>query len=1029
MSEIRYIESGYIEAGYFEVIQVSDAISLSATSSISCTAEAFIADERYIEEGYIEAGYFEVTKYLEETELTSSATISASLTELVGVTHEASASLSGAFSQSTDAGKILQGSANFGGLFSPSLIVGVLKTSAVDVMDPQFDLSVTVSKFTGNEATLDNIISLSLQGNRYADFASSLSSDFAQSTTPSRQRVTDSTLSTTTSLTATANTNVDVTAPLTVQSTVTADVIALTKTFAFNRINNLDLYVHSTSAGSNNTYNTLYTPGNAVDAAEADFSTDDVFFGNSSYRFYSLTDTKHLMSDTLGGDIAQGDNFYIEFWRKTDGDFFSHNGNNNPALTAFISSRYDRDININEAAFQQYFGQSSNTAIEFGWESSTAKAKVRFSDGTTTTLTTTSTFSTGNWQRWRLYRVNNVISFNVTRWTGTTYPEYTGSNAYTTYSASNVTNNKAISTSSKRLFLQPGFSLFNFSGKVYFDNTIVKLGHDNGIIKDITSVSNFPDPADFTANEQLNSYDDTAAYYKFENTLDDYTPVVYNETIELTVNAAQITAFGYNATGSVSMESVASVTADIDIIKPGSAVLSSSFDSIQNGTRLRFADSTQNTQADVTAAVNIISGTDATLTSQATLTADVGKILQGDIDTDSIASVLTVIAKISDFFINCDVVVSTVTDAVKTAVFDADVNSEATVTSNETTLFKTFDATLNTQFIPSFSTVVIRDGGAILTDDVSVIVTTTGSKIAGFDAVLSALCSSEVEPNPIKDVEVAVNSEFSTTAAVDRIRAFASDISTQATLTSAPIKSVTAEGDFETAITTSIDGIRIRFADIDTDSIATQLSAVAKIGDFILDIDAVASLEADVSVTTGNVIVQEATSTIECEPLRIQQLEADVNSIATLTSAPIKGVVAELGMESVFETDVDAVKTIEATATLSGTGGFLISVRAIRNNEIDLISTFAQDTQGIRKRFADATCDAVVTAETTASRLVSVGSVINTVASTSSTVRVIQIDEIVYVVPAESREYTVFAETKEYAVKKETREYTIPGAN
>lgn len=1028
MSEIRYIESGYIEAGYFEVIQVSDAISLSATSSISCSAEAFIADERYIEEGYIEAGYFEVVKYFEETELTASATISASLTELVGVTQEASASLSGAFSQSTDVGKILQGGANFGGLFSPSMIVGVLKTSAVDIMEPQFDLSVTVSKFTGNEATLDNIISLSLQGNRYADFASSLSSDFAQSTTPTRQRVTDSTLSTTTSITATANSTIAITAPLTVQATVTADVTALTKTFAFNRINNLDLYVRSASAGSNNTYNTLYTPGNAVDASYTDFSTDDVFFGNSSYRFYSVTGTRHLMSDTLGGDIAQGDNFYIEFWRQTDGNFQTHNGNSNPALTAFISSRYDTDFNFNEDAFQQYFGQSSNTAIEFGYDSNYCKAKVRFSDGTTTTLTTTGTVPTSNWQRWRLYRVNNTISFNVTRWTGTTYPEYTGSSAYTSYSASNVTNNKAISTSSKRLFLQPGFFLFNNSGKVYFDNTIVKLGHDNGIIKDITSVYNGTN-SDYTANEQLNSYDDTAAYYKFENTLDDYTPVVYDETIELTVNAAQVTAFGYNATGTVLMESVASVTADIDIIKPGSAVLSSSFSSNQDGTRIRFADSTQNSQADVTAAVNIISATDATLTSQATLTADVGKILQGDIDTDSIATVLTVIAKISDFFINCDVVVSTVTDAVKTAVFDADINSQATLTADETTLFKAFDATLNTQFIPSFTTVVIRDGGAILTDDVNVTVTTTGSKITGFDAVLSASCSFEIEPNPIKDVEVAVNSEFDTTATVNRIRAFDSDISTQATLTSAPIKSVTAEGDFETAITTSIDGGRIRFADIDTDSIATQLSAVAKIGDFLLDIDAVASLEVDVNVTTGNVIVQEATSTIECEPLRIQQLEADVNSIATLTSAPIKGVVAELDFESAFDTDIEAVKTIEATATLSGSGGFLISVRAIRNNEIDLVSTFTQDTQGIRKRFADVTCNAVVTAETTVSKLVSVGSVINTVASISSTVRVIQIDENVYVIPAESREYTIFAETKEYTIKDETREYTIPGAN
>src|SRR5210317_1836405 len=253
--ESGYVEAGYVEVIVDEnigTLTANPGDTVSASFSLSCDAIEFLADERYVEAGYVEAGYVEVTKFLEPLTLNTTLEISADLTEVtaieasasissafslsstIGTLEDADASFSIAFSQTADGERLPSGganlsssfstniniekildaeatlntavdvtasgdrtvdaSANFGGIFSPNVIVGVLKI--IDAtLDSSVDLSATISKFTGNEATLSNIVNLSLQGAKTAGYNASFSSASSQTSTANLTASTDATLS------------------------------------------------------------------------------------------------------------------------------------------------------------------------------------------------------------------------------------------------------------------------------------------------------------------------------------------------------------------------------------------------------------------------------------------------------------------------------------------------------------------------------------------------------------------------------------------------------------------------------------------------------------------------------------------------------------------------------------------------------------------------------------------------------------------------------------------------------------------
>ena len=171
MSVTRYIESGYVEAGYFEVIVEPDV---------------------YVVPGYVAAGYATGTEYqtafsltadlteVTATEASATLTSQASVSCIGGIANIVDATLSSNFSTSTQPVKTVDASVTFGALFSPTFVIGAVKRIVASLFST-VSMSATVSKFTGNEATLSNIISLSLQGIKQVDANATPSASFTLS--------------------------------------------------------------------------------------------------------------------------------------------------------------------------------------------------------------------------------------------------------------------------------------------------------------------------------------------------------------------------------------------------------------------------------------------------------------------------------------------------------------------------------------------------------------------------------------------------------------------------------------------------------------------------------------------------------------------------------------------------------------------------------------------------------------------------------------------------------------------------------
>ena len=215
----RYFEAGYIEANYLEGDPIEASASLTSSFTLSCTQT-----ENYFIPGYFEDGYFEGSITFGQTH-EGAATLSASFTHTTQGTRikQLSATVSTQFTLSSDVIKILQinaslsntltlastvtrihsgassmdstvtqtaqgtltksyqaaftsqasatssvgairqGSVSITGAFTPTVTAVATKNSTA-ILDSTATLQFTISRFAGNEATLENIVNLSLQG-------------------------------------------------------------------------------------------------------------------------------------------------------------------------------------------------------------------------------------------------------------------------------------------------------------------------------------------------------------------------------------------------------------------------------------------------------------------------------------------------------------------------------------------------------------------------------------------------------------------------------------------------------------------------------------------------------------------------------------------------------------------------------------------------------------------------------------------------------------------------------------------------
>jgi len=494
--------------------------------------------------------------------------------------------------------------------------------------------------------------------------------------------------------------------------------------------------------------------------------------------------------------------------------------------------------------------------------------------------------------------------------------------------------------------------------------------------------------------------------------------------VDITAVASIIASIGGSFTGDASINSAFTQTADVDAFLGGNATLSTQATVTATATRIQQGASSISSA--VTVSVDAVKTTDvdSTQSSEFTTQIDGGAIRNAIGDFDSIATQLTAASKIGDFFINADSQFTATATAVKTTDIDDVLSSSFALTASETTLFKAFDSSVSSAFATSVTATKTTDVDSTQTSAFAQ--TASGDRIRFGVSSVTANANLVVETSPLRDAEANLSSSFvqPTTTGL-RIKQLDATVNSALTVTADAIKAVSASGTASSAFTQSTDVNRTRDVDADFDSVATQLTAVAKIGDFLINADVQASLTATARKTTGNVIAIDTQFVITAIPGAIRQGASTQTSAFTVEAEGTSNITGESQLDTAVTVSADAIKTVEASASFGGAGGFVVAAVATRNNEIiaGISSTLTADVKRIR--LADATLSTAITTQITAGKRVEVASSINSSVTISATVRVVNIDDIVYTIPAETREYSIVAETREYTIVSETREYTV----
>jgi len=1004
MATVRYVVEDYVASGYYQVLVQPDAATLSVTSTVSCNAEEFLAATKYVEDGYVEAGYFQVIEFLDPLTLTATFSISADLTEVTET--EASATLSSSFSISENSGlllttnatvssqstvsstvvKTVDAQADFGALFTPSVTTGVIKVFSA-TLSSSISMSATVSKFSGNEATLSNIVNLSLQGVKTSVFASTLSTSFTQSASANKTTNTPTTLSSSFTITSTPGNFQRASAHLTQNF-----ILFTSKWPNRGRPISWSKWYYDTSGPSTS----AYTGSNIVfSSSDKQYGTHSLQLKDDSLRVLSSElDIGYITNNVNQYVINHNQNFVFEFWVKMEND-------NNGTTNNIVASLGNQSSSVNLGT--DYDSPGTFLGLIIGAKADKITAKFRDIENSTYRELTGSTSSnnfSSDWHHIVLRRYSgNTVELRVDNTQIDTYT-YTGRIGGSTFGA-NTYNRVA---------------LYNWdqvpsNGDVFFDGLHFQL--------DSSTITGY------SSNPAGSGTENTLVLANFDNNFDDDLGLTLEASATLEASGGVLSAIGGVFGVTANLTATTSLSADIDIIRTATATITSTAST--TATILRIKDSGV-IDCDTASTVSTTAVKQATASSSANLafTSQIdGNAVRGAVgDFDSIATQLTAAAKIGDFLIDADVTASLTATPQFTASGQATITGVVSTTVNET-LFKSFSATLSSSTTMTTVNNVILDPTAALSSSFSSSV--SGDRIRFGVSTLSSSSVLVVDTNTTKDHNANLSSSF-TLPAMDfkRTRPFDATISSSTSISTDGIKTVNPSIDVITNTFTSDFDVNVRRSAIgDFDSIATQLTAAAKIGDFLIDADVVSALTVDAVKRTGNVIVTTTTATLTADYGLTKQGASTQSITLSVTAEGTSNITGEAELNCVATVSSDPIKVVSAEATLSGSGGFVVTAVATRNNEVIMSSTFTQSADGNRIRFGVASVTSTVSGSFTVGKQVDITSQINSSSSITIVAKVIDVDAIVYKVPAEITEHTIVAENREFTVGVENREYNI----
>jgi hypothetical protein len=338
------------------------------------------------------------------------------------------------------------------------------------------------------------------------------------------------------------------------------------------------------------------------------------------------------------------------------------------------------------------------------------------------------------------------------------------------------------------------------------------------------------------------------------------------------------------------------------------------------------------------------------------------------------------------------------------------------------------DANINVVAAQSTINARLREPGVALASAFALTVINDRFRSPGARTLSSAFTQST---NAVKTARTASNqsSAFTQTASERRVRFADSALSASANLALPFGKILKTPGNTLVTSEFSQTTVNARFRDneIDTDSIATQLSAVAKIGDFLITLESASQLSAEAFKQTdvvSNLIVE---ATCSADPIKTVFGEAAIASqfnVAVIADK-IKRVEADLNTQ--FTVAIPGQKVTDTSSGLVSTFTTVSTPNRIRDNAVGLNTTTALAVPITEiVIFFNAALQAQATGLFIITKLVVAQANLQANGFQLTAGRVIHIDEYyTLIVPQENRIIKVQSEDRTIIIDQETRKLTV----
>lgn len=213
---------------------------------------------------------------------------------------------------------------------------------------------------------------------------------------------------------------------------------------------------------------------------------------------------------------------------------------------------------------------------------------------------------------------------------------------------------------------------------------------------------------------------------------------------------------------------------------------------------------------------------------------------------------------------------------------------------------------------------------------------------------------------------ISAQSEATLSSTASRTKQFTSNIQTTSSISVLPYVTRTYQSSINSNFSQSTINSRTRAVGIQTDSIATQLSAVAKIGDFLIAFDANITSVVSAVKTTDIVSNQTAQSTLSTDADLIANGATSISSSSNVSASfdRTRDHTVDIGA-TVSQTTLP-VKTTDSTITLNSQFNQLVETSGIIGGQANLQSIASINCVITRNRFADSTLAVTTSVQTDA---------------------------------------------------------------